>query len=124
MSPEARVWVEQMLQVPPTVSGESAEPFALLGEELPQILRRSDTARVTAASAKNRDRFMGSFFHLIEVLSSPAQVDSHLLGQIAESGFVAHEGAPISQSCRAGLVEGKDEGRFRDENRIPRKSSR
>jgi hypothetical protein len=50
------IGVVKVLQIPPAIGGELADPIATAGHHVPQILRRAHTAGIAAAHAHDRDR--------------------------------------------------------------------
>ena len=53
-----RVWVIEALDVPAAVGGELGDAVAALGDQLPELLGRADSARVAAGHADDRDRLL------------------------------------------------------------------
>ncbi len=52
------VRVIEALNVPAAVGGELGDRVAALGNQLPELLRRADPARVAAGHADDRDRLV------------------------------------------------------------------
>ncbi len=85
-----RVGVVEPVRIPATVRREARDRVRTVGDQLPQLLGRTDIAGKAAAHADDGDRLLGLGLDLVEPLLRLPKLSGHPLQVIQEFLFTRH----------------------------------
>ncbi len=93
--------VQYLLQGPPPVGGEPGDGIPSFDDEVPQVVRGVDAARVAAAHRDDGDRLVVAFLAFPQAFAGLVEVDRDAPEVLAQLLLVRHQACPLR--CARGI---------------------